>query len=69
MLIELMSIANEEDRNLSVWANLWCEAARSEGFISMPYHPDAAMLERLIEYFRAGIDADDAVFACFALKH
>ena len=47
----------------------WCERAAAQGFIRLPYHPEPPMLKHLIDCFRAGIDADDAVDACFAQKH
>jgi hypothetical protein len=58
-----------QEQGLFAWTRRWCEHAAAQGFIALPYQPEPPMLKRLIDYFRAGIDVDDAVNACFGQKH
>jgi hypothetical protein len=69
MPIEPSFISDAQEQGLFAWTQRWCERAAALGFISLPYHPEPQILKHLIDYFRAGVDADDAVDACFGQKH
>jgi hypothetical protein len=62
-------LSPEEEQAMDVWAYQWYDAARAAAFIFVPYHPDESVIERLRDYFHAGLSPVEAAFACFGSKH
>jgi hypothetical protein len=59
----------EYERDLDAWTCAWYDAAIARDFVRSPYHPDAATLKRLQDYFHAGLLPAEAAEACFGRKH
>jgi len=62
-------IALSDVRELVAWTQAWYEEAVAGNFVRHPYEGDSAMLNRLHQYFRAGLTPAEAVQACFSVKH
>jgi hypothetical protein len=62
-------IALDEMNKLVEWTQAWYEEALSANYVEDPYQPEAEVLTRLHEYFRFGLTPEEAVQACFGLKH
>lgn len=69
MLDGFIQLTPEHVRDLDAWTRAWYMEAAAAGYISSPYHPDAATLELLRGYFHAGLCPADAAEACFGRKH
>lgn len=51
------------------WICAWYKQALSSGLISSPWEPDEVLVALMEECFDAGLTPDEAVAACFGLKH
>ena len=69
MLDRFNQVTPEYARVLDAWARAWYVEAAAAGFISSPYHPDAATIKLMRDYFVAGLCPADAAEACFGRKH
>ncbi|RKT10709.1 hypothetical protein B0G69_8174 [Paraburkholderia sp. RAU2J] len=66
---EFIQLAPEYVRDLDAWTRAWYMEAAATGYISSPYHADAATVELIRGYFLAGLCPADAAEACFGRKH
>jgi hypothetical protein len=69
MVDEWNLLPRQYERELDAWTCAWYDAAVARGYIPLLYHPDAATVQRLQDYFHAGLTPAEAAEACFARKH
>ena len=69
MMDESQFITIETLWKLETWACAWFDEALEAKFISTSYSPDAATLDLLRGYFRAGLSPAEAAQACFGGRH
>ena len=56
-------------QGLDQWTRAWFDEAVEAEFIRPPYYPDTSTLQRLRDYFNAGLSPAEAAQACFGRKH
>jgi hypothetical protein len=54
---------------LEMWTFAWYDEAVKAGAIGAAYSPDTATIDRLRDYFRAGLSPTEAALACFGSWH
>ena len=69
MLDEPESITLEYARELKVWTCAWFDEAIAANLMRPPYHPDSAIIKRVLGYFHAGLSPAEAAHACFGRRH
>jgi hypothetical protein len=57
------------ERELRIWTSAVYENAVGEGFVQVPWRPDAGTVRRLKAYFQSGLSPAEAVCACFCVSH
>ncbi|CAE6959362.1 hypothetical protein R70199_07197 [Paraburkholderia domus] len=69
MLDKSDPITPEDARELEVWTCAWYDEAVAANLVCPPYHPDATIIKRLLDYFHAGLSPAEAAYACFERRH